>query len=151
MKNFLLFLILLFFSFSFYTQSDKTIDSLKQLIENAPNDFTRVRKILKLSNKLRRNNVEDAKKYTKSVLELSETLKFQLGIADAYNPIWIVRENELIELSPDKMPVGKHDKDQISFSQNVLNLQKGEVIYTLTDGMPDQFGVPNGKNLCLKN
>jgi len=28
----------------------------------------------------------------------------------ANNPVWIVRQQQLIELSPDKMPVGKHDR-----------------------------------------
>lgn len=63
----------------------------------------------------------------------------------ANNPIWVIRENQLIELNPDKMPVGKHDKDQIPFTQNEFKLQKGDVVYTLTDGLPDQFGGPKGK------
>jgi len=57
---------------------------------------------------------------------------------------------ELIELNPDKMPVGKHDKDSISFTQHTIDLQKGDVIYTLTDGMPDQFGGPRGKKFMYK-
>ena len=82
-----------------------------------------------------------------------------LTYSAANNPVWIVRnvntnsvenELELIELSPDKMPVGKHDKDHISFTQNIFNLQKGDVIYTLTDGMPDQFGGPKGKKFMYK-
>ena len=63
----------------------------------------------------------------------------------ANNPIWIIRDNHIIELNPDKMPVGKHDKDQIPFTQNEFLLQKGDTIYTLTDGLPDQFGGKNGK------
>lgn len=72
----------------------------------------------------------------------------------ANNPIWIVRKTseklELIELAPNKMPVGKHDKDQISFTQHEFNLQKGDLVYTLTDGMPDQFGGPKGKKFMYK-
>ncbi len=55
---------------------------------------------------------------------------------------------EVIEIKPDKMPVGKHDKDQTPFTQQEIQLQKGDVIYTLTDGFPDQFGgenLPGGK------
>jgi serine phosphatase RsbU (regulator of sigma subunit) len=68
----------------------------------------------------------------------------------ANNPIWIVRHGELIELKGDKMPVGKHDKDQISFSQNDFNLIKNDLIYTLTDGFPDQFGGEKGKKFMYK-
>ncbi|MDP2387378.1 MAG: tetratricopeptide repeat protein [Bacteroidota bacterium] len=72
--------------------------------------------------------------------------------ATANNPIWIVQENgtKLLELAPDKMPVGKHDKDYIPFTQNTVQLQKGDVVYTLTDGLPDQFGGPKGKKFMYK-
>jgi ligand-binding sensor domain-containing protein/serine phosphatase RsbU (regulator of sigma subunit) len=65
--------------------------------------------------------------------------------AAANNPIWIVRNGELIEFDCDSMPVGKHDLDQKPFTQHMVQLQKGDCLYTLTDGMPDQFGGPKGK------
>ena len=74
----------------------------------------------------------------------------KLTYAAANNPVWIVRQNELLELAPDKMPVGKHDKDSIPFSQRQIELQKGDVVYTLTDGMPDQFGGSKGKKFMYK-
>ncbi|MES2762829.1 MAG: tetratricopeptide repeat protein [Bacteroidota bacterium] len=74
----------------------------------------------------------------------------QLNYAAANNPIWVVRDNVLIELTPDKMPVGKHDKDQNSFAQHSFDLKKGDVIYALTDGMADQFGGPKGKKFMYK-
>ena len=77
-------------------------------------------------------------------------LNLKLVYAAANNPIWVVRQNMLIELKPDKMPVGKHDKDQISFTQYEFNLEKEDVIYALTDGFPDQFGGPNGKKFMTK-
>lgn len=58
---------------------------------------------------------------------------------------------ELIEFKPDKMPVGKHDNDKESFTLNTTILQKGDVIYTLTDGFPDQFGGEKGKKYMIKN
>jgi serine phosphatase RsbU (regulator of sigma subunit) len=74
--------------------------------------------------------------------------KFSYSAAN--NPIWIVREKQILELSPDKMPVGKHDKDFVPFTQHEIELQKGDVVYTLTDGMPDQFGGPKGKKFMYK-
>lgn len=76
----------------------------------------------------------------------------------ANNPVWIVRPKEqadlegpaLLEFAPDKMPVGKHDRDSISFSSHSVDLQKGDVIYTFTDGMPDQFGGIKGKKFMYK-
>ncbi|MFI5150930.1 MAG: tetratricopeptide repeat protein [Bacteroidia bacterium] len=69
----------------------------------------------------------------------------------AYIPIWIMREipesqdKELIEIRPDKFPVGKHDRDHIPFTLQEIPLKKNDVIYTFTDGYADQFGGPNGK------
>ena len=80
----------------------------------------------------------------------------QMHYAAANNSIYLVRTNpqtnlaELIELDPDSMPVGKHDRDNISFTQHTIALQKGDLIYTLTDGLPDQFGGPKGKKFMYK-
>ena len=93
--------------------------------------------------------------------------KTQLSFASANNPVFIVRAvtssgspeaavlrsetHELLEFKPDKMPVGKHDKDQEPFTLQTVSLQKGDVIYTLTDGFPDQFGGEKGKKYMIKN
>ena len=83
-------------------------------------------------------------------------LNRKLSIAAANNPVWIVRRNEnteteLIEVKPEKMPVGKHDKQDVQFTQQELLLQSGDVVYTLTDGFPDQFGGEKGKKFMSKN
>ena len=80
----------------------------------------------------------------------------KLIIAAANNPVWIMRNSgteavEVIEVKPDKMPIGKHDKDGLSFNQQEINLLAGDVIYTLTDGFPDQFGGEKGKKYLSKN
>jgi serine phosphatase RsbU (regulator of sigma subunit) len=90
--------------------------------------------------------------------------KTQLSFAAANNPVFIVRKTppiltiregkggvELLEFKPDKMPVGKHDKDQTTFTLQTVQLQKGDIIYTLTDGFPDQFGGEKGKKYMIKN
>jgi serine phosphatase RsbU (regulator of sigma subunit) len=68
----------------------------------------------------------------------------------AHNPIWIVREGELIDIKGEKMPVGKHDHDNIPFEGGEFELQKGDIIYTLTDGYQDQFGGKKGKKYKVK-
>ncbi len=70
--------------------------------------------------------------------------------AVANNPVWIVRGQQCIEIKPDRMPVGKHDKDYAPFNLYKQELQKGDVIYTLTDGFADQFGGENGKKFKTK-
>ncbi len=68
----------------------------------------------------------------------------------AHNPIWIIRGGELIDIKAEKMPVGKHDHDHIPFEGGEFELQKGDIIYTLTDGYQDQFGGEKGKKYKVK-
>ena len=73
-----------------------------------------------------------------------------LQYAAANNSFYIVRGKELITCKPDKMPVGKSHDDERQFTLRTIELQKGDVIYTLTDGYADQFGGPRGKKFKYK-
>jgi serine phosphatase RsbU (regulator of sigma subunit)/Tfp pilus assembly protein PilF len=77
--------------------------------------------------------------------------KTQLSFASAHNPVIIIRNQELLEFRGDKMPVGKHDKDNDPFTLHAVALEQGDTIYTLTDGFPDQFGGPKGKKFMIKS
>ncbi len=74
--------------------------------------------------------------------------------SSANNPVWIVRKSgngyELIDLKSDRMPVGKHEKDNVPFNEQTIELQSGDMIYTLTDGFADQFGGAKGKKFKYK-
>lgn len=97
-----------------------------------------------------------------------------IQIAVAHNPVWIIRlmsdesivmssindtnhsslnsnHYTIIEIKPDKMPVGKHDKDQEPFTLHTIDVKKGDIIYTLTDGFSDQFGGSKGKKYMSNN
>ena len=69
----------------------------------------------------------------------------KLHYAAAYNKINIVRDGEIIEYEGDRMSVGKHDREITSFSSHTVDIKKGDIIYTFTDGYPDQFGKGNKK------
>jgi len=78
----------------------------------------------------------------------------KLSYASANNPVWIVRQSEngyeLIDLKSDRMPVGKHERDNVPFNEQTIELKKGDTIYTLTDGFADQFGGAKGKKFKYK-
>lgn len=63
----------------------------------------------------------------------------QITYSAAYNEPIMVRDNKIIPLPADKMPIGKGLKQE-SFTNYQLNIQKGDRIYLLTDGFADQFG-----------
>lgn len=74
-----------------------------------------------------------------------------LQVAAANNPVWIVRQGELIEISPDKMPVGRYHNQQTPFTMKEIKLQKNDFVYTMTDGFQDQFGGEKAKKYKTKN
>lgn len=74
----------------------------------------------------------------------------KLTYAAANNPVWIIRDKTFMALTADRMPVGKHDRDSIPFTQHEFELHSGDMVYTLTDGFPDQFGGPKGKKFKYK-
>ena len=77
-----------------------------------------------------------------------DSMKLQFSCAN--NPLWLLRDGEIIEFKADKFPVGKYHGEMQSFTNNEIDLIKGDVIYILTDGYPDQFGGPNGKKFKYK-
>ena len=72
-----------------------------------------------------------------------------LEFACANNPLYLIRNNELIEHKSDKMPVGYSD-DLKDFSLKKIALQKNDLIYISSDGYVDQFGGPNNKKFMKK-
>ena len=65
----------------------------------------------------------------------------RLEYAGANNPIYIIRENQLIELKATKQPITAHtDVAPAPFKNNLMELKKGDCIYLFTDGYADQFG-----------
>ena len=73
-----------------------------------------------------------------------------LTFAAANNPLWLMRNGKIIEYFPDKMPVGKYNEADKEFTQQTIQLQKDDIVYTFTDGYTDQFGGPNGKKFKHK-
>lgn len=77
-------------------------------------------------------------------------VNLQLTVSGANNPVWIVRNDQVIELKTDKQPVGLHEGEVIPFSHCKTDLEKGDLVITLTDGFADQFGGSKGKKYKYK-
>lgn len=68
--------------------------------------------------------------------------KMTAQYAGAYRSLIIMRDGKLTEYKGDKMPVGYHAvRNDQKFANNEFALEKGDVIYMYTDGLPDQFGI----------
>jgi sigma-B regulation protein RsbU (phosphoserine phosphatase) len=67
----------------------------------------------------------------------------KLVYSGAYNPIYLIRDNNIIELKGDRMPLSHHAK-MTDFSSQEIKTKPNDLIYLSTDGYKDQFG---GQNL----
>lgn len=71
--------------------------------------------------------------------------------AGANRPLWLIRDKELIQYSPDKMSIGGNNYSNYEFNEITIPLQKGDSIYLFSDGYPDQFGGERNKKFMTKN
>ncbi len=62
----------------------------------------------------------------------------ELQYSGAHNPLIIIRNNEILEIKADRMPVGVH-KLETEFTNHKLNLQKNDQLYIFSDGFQDQI------------
>jgi serine phosphatase RsbU (regulator of sigma subunit) len=129
------------------------VTSLEKAIETEtqPSDILNSTRKIIIDRLKKDGSAEGGKDGMDASLTIYDFKNKKLIIAAANNPVWIVRGTETIEIKPDKMPVGKHDKDTVSFTQQEIELKSGDVVYTLTDGFPDQFGGEKGKKFLNKN
>ena len=70
----------------------------------------------------------------------------KMQYAGAYNPLWIIRNGELLETKANRWPIGL-TRDPKPYTTHSIDLEKGDVIYIFTDGFVDQFGGEKGKKL----
>jgi len=73
-----------------------------------------------------------------------------LQFSGAFNPLYLLRNKELVEYHADHMPVGVHPKDNIDFTNQEIQLQSGDSLYVFSDGYISQFGGEKGKKFNIK-
>ncbi|MDA9563831.1 SpoIIE family protein phosphatase [Flavobacteriales bacterium] len=74
--------------------------------------------------------------------------QWKLEYAGANNPLWLYKRatKSIEEVKANKQPIGVYD-DRVPFANNVMDVEKGDVIYLFSDGFADQFGGEKGKKL----
>ncbi|MCB0790455.1 MAG: SpoIIE family protein phosphatase [Flavobacteriales bacterium] len=69
-----------------------------------------------------------------------------LTYAGAFNPIYLVRDGQLIECPADRMPIGLHGTEELTaFNGGRIDHRAGDMLYLFSDGFIDQFGGPQDK------
>jgi phosphoserine phosphatase RsbU/P len=76
--------------------------------------------------------------------------KNRIQFCGANNPLYLIRNNELIIYKGDRMPIGIHLQFEQAFTNQVINVYKNDMIYLFTDGYADQFGGEHNKKFRYK-
>jgi sigma-B regulation protein RsbU (phosphoserine phosphatase) len=75
----------------------------------------------------------------------------KLDFAGANNPMLLIRDNQLTGYRGDRFPIGAFEGGRPQeFTNNEVELFKGDCIYLFSDGYADQFGGPNNKKFLSR-
>lgn len=73
----------------------------------------------------------------------------KLAYAGANSQIYVVRNGKAHMYEGDKMPIGFYFVRN-DFESQEISLQPGDMVYSFTDGYPDQFGGQSGKKFMYR-
>ncbi len=73
-----------------------------------------------------------------------------LDFSGGNNSLFILRDGELIQHKGDRFSIGSDGIKNKVFTEKNIQLEKGDTVYTFTDGYKDQFGGPKGKKFMQK-
>jgi serine phosphatase RsbU (regulator of sigma subunit) len=73
----------------------------------------------------------------------------KITYAAAHNAPALIKNKNILNLTADKMPIGKGEKGT-SFTLHTIEARQGDTIYLYTDGYADQFGGSKGKKFKYK-
>ena len=76
--------------------------------------------------------------------------KMLLEYSGAYNPLYIVRDNEILITKGDKFAIGSFNPYTKSYTTHKIPILKGDIVYVFSDGYADQFGGNNGKKFMYR-
>ncbi len=113
----------------------------KSRIHNAAEILNRLKKqvIFSLHQTGSETEAKDGMDIAVCLIDLNKKI---ISFAGANNPLYLIRNNELIEVKGDKMPVGIRVRAKNEFTDNEIEIEKNDIIYLFSDGYIDQFGGP---------
>lgn len=74
----------------------------------------------------------------------------EMEFSGAFLPVYIVRDDKLIEIKGDKKNVVQSFA-MVSFNRSTFMLQEGDLLYLFSDGYADQFGGPENKKFMYRH
>jgi serine phosphatase RsbU (regulator of sigma subunit) len=121
----------------------------KELIHHAGPILDKLRKYIKKS--LRQTGKD---REQKDGMDLSIAIynpeEKKVLCAGANNSLVLIRKGEVNVIKADRMPIGIYRKE-VPFTNHVIDIEEGDILYMFSDGYPDQFGGPDGRKFLAKN
>ncbi|MEN8230761.1 MAG: two-component regulator propeller domain-containing protein, partial [Bacteroidota bacterium] len=75
-----------------------------------------------------------------------------LEYSGAFNPLYLVRNGEILETKADKVSIGRSSlSTKVKFTNHRIEIEKGDTVYLFSDGYADQFGGELMKKFKYKN
>jgi serine phosphatase RsbU (regulator of sigma subunit) len=69
--------------------------------------------------------------------------------AGAFFPLYMIRDNSLIEIKSDKIIIGLNP-DGISYTDHEIEIMENDIFYIFSDGLVDQFGGTENKKFMYR-
>ena len=85
------------------------------------------------------------------VLLVFDTHDKTLHYSAAFRPLLLFRYDELMRMKADSMPIGIYPREKPHFTDNVMKLCKGDIIYLYSDGITDQEGYEDAETQTPKS
>jgi len=73
----------------------------------------------------------------------------KLHYAGAFIPLYLIRNESLIEIKGDKIIIGMNP-DRVSYNDSEIDLKEDDILYIFSDGYVDQFGGSENKKFMYR-
>ncbi len=78
-------------------------------------------------------------------------LTMEMQYAGAFNPLYVIRNEQLLEFKGDRHPIGYYGDEALhEFKNHRIQLRSNDRVYLFSDGYADQFGGPENKKFSSK-
>jgi len=125
------------------------------------NEIVKIKKIKQsdeILNKLRSNikvalrqevtNTYDGMDISLCIIDVNTNF---LQYSGAFNPLLLIRNDEINLFKGDRMPIGRYIIDDVPFTKQEIKIQKNDKFYIFSDGYTDQFGGKKFEKFKLVN
>lgn len=85
----------------------------------------------------RKDETKDGMEMALCIIDSEEK---QIQFSGAFRPMYLIRDDELIVVKGDPMPIGKYNEKEVPFTNKEMPFRENDMIYLFTDGYVDQIG-----------